>query len=180
MRPLRILSAGLFCAGLIGAQNAKPVIGCGDLRSLTNFQISIATALLVPATADAPEHCRVTGQVLPQVGFEVSLPTSWNGRFYMFGNGGYAGEALDSPARRATAARAMRLGYATAETDTGHSAANEPLGAFAADRQKLLDYAFRSLHVTADAAKLLVRTYYGGAPSQSYFEGCSHGRPGRG
>ena len=175
MRLFRILSAGLFCAGLIGAQNAKPVIGCGDLRSLTNFQVSIATALLVPATADAPEHCRVTGQVLPQVGFEVSLPTSWNGRFYMFGNGGYAGEALDSAARRATAARAMRLGYATAETDTGHSAANEPLGTFAADRQKLLDYAFRSLHVTADAAKLLVRTYYGGAPSQSYFEGCSTG-----
>jgi feruloyl esterase len=81
MRPLRILSAGLFCAGLIGAQNAKPVIGCGDLRSLTNNEVSIATALLAPATADAPEHCRVTGQVLPQVGFEVSLPTSWNGRF---------------------------------------------------------------------------------------------------
>jgi hypothetical protein len=175
MRLFRILSAGLFCAGLIGAQSAKPVIGCGDLRSLTNYQVSIATALLVPATADAPEHCRVTGQVLPQVGFEVSLPTQWNGRFYMFGNGGYAGEALDSAARRATAARAMRLGYAAAETDTGHSAATEPLGAFAADRQKLLDYAFRSLHVTADAAKLLVRTYYGGAPTQSYFEGCSTG-----
>jgi hypothetical protein len=175
MRPLRILSAGFFCAGLIGAQNARPAIGCGDLRSLTNNEISIASALLVPATADAPEHCRVSGQVLPQVGFEVGLPTQWNGRFYMFGNGGYAGEALDSPARRATAARAMRLGYATAQTDTGHSAAAEPLGAFAADRQKLLDYAFRSLHVTAEAAKLLVRTYYGGAPTRSYFEGCSTG-----
>ena len=175
MRPLRVLSAGFFCAGLIGAQNARPAIGCGDLRSLTNNEISIASALLVPATADAPEHCRVGGQVLPQVGFEVGLPTQWNGRFYMFGNGGYAGEALDSPARRATAARAMRLGYATAQTDTGHSAAAEPLGAFAADRQKLLDYAFRSLHVTAEAAKLLVRTYYGAPPTRSYFEGCSTG-----
>jgi feruloyl esterase len=173
--PLRILSAGLFCAGLIGAQNAKPAIGCGDLRSLTNYGMSIASALLVPATADAPEHCRVSGQVLPQVGFEVGLPTQWNGRLYMFGNGGYAGEALDSPARRATAARAMRLGYAAAETDTGHSAATEPLGTFAADRQKLLDYAFRSLHVTAEAAKLLVRSYYGGPPTRSYFEGCSTG-----
>jgi Tannase and feruloyl esterase len=175
MRPLRILSAGFVCAGLICAQNAKPAIGCGDLRSLTNNEVSIATALLVPAAPDAPEHCRVGGQVLPQVGFEVSLPTQWNGRFYMFGNGGYAGEALDSPARRATAARAMRRGYATAQTDTGHSAANEPLGTFAADRQKLLDYAFRSLHVTAEAAKLVVRTYYGGAPARSYFEGCSTG-----
>jgi feruloyl esterase len=135
MRPLRILSTSFFCAGLIGAQSAKPVIGCGDLRSLTNYQVSIASALLVPATADAPEHCRVSGQVLPEVGFEVGLPTQWNGRLYMFGNGGYAGEALDSAARRATAARAMRLGYAAAETDTGHSAAAEPLGTFAADRQ---------------------------------------------
>src|SRR5271157_6101363 len=117
MRPLRILSVGFLCAGLIGAQNTNPAMGCGDLRSLTNYQVSIATALLVPATANAPEHCRVSGQVLPQVGFEVGLPTSWNGRLYMFGNGGYAGEALDSPARRATAVRAMRSGYATAPTD---------------------------------------------------------------
>jgi feruloyl esterase len=175
MRPLRILSAGFFCAGLIGAQNARPSIGCGDLRSLTNFEIAIATALLVPATADAPEHCRVSGQILPQVGFEVGLPTQWNGRLYMFGNGGYAGEALDSAARRAIEARAMRSGYATAETDTGHSAATEPLGTFAADRQKLLDYAFRSLHVTAEAAKMLVRSYYGGPPTRSYYEGCSTG-----
>jgi hypothetical protein len=61
MRLFRILSAGLLCAGLIGAQSAKPVIGCGDLRSLTNYQVSIATAVVVPATAEAPEHCRVTG-----------------------------------------------------------------------------------------------------------------------
>src|ERR1019366_6615251 len=175
MRLFRILSAGLFCAGLIGAQNAKPAIGCGDLRSLTNYEISIASALLVPATADAPEHCRVRGQVLPQVGFEVGLTTEWNGRLYMFGNGGYAGEALDSAARRATAARAMRLGYAAAETDTGHSAAAEPLGSFAVDRQKFLDYAFRSLHVTAEAAKLLVRSYYGAPRTHSYSEGCPTG-----
>jgi len=175
MRPLRVLSAGFLCAGLILAQNTKPAIGCGDLRSLTNNEVSIATALLVPATADAPEHCRVSGQVLPQVAFEVGLPTQWNGHLYMFGNGAYAGEALDSAARRATAARAMRRGYAAAQTDTGHSAATEPLGTFAADRQKLLDYAFRSLHVTAEAAKLLVRSYYGGPPTRSYFEGCSTG-----
>ena len=175
MRPLRVLSAGLFCAALICAQNAKPAIGCRDLRSLTNNEVSIATAVLVPATADAPEHCRVSGQVLPQVGFEVGLPTQWNGCLYMFGNGGYAGEALDSAARRATAARAMRLGYAAAQTDAGHSASTEPLGTFAADRQKLLDYAFRSLHVTAEAAKLLVHSYYGGPPTRSYFEGCSTG-----
>jgi feruloyl esterase len=174
MKIPRIFSAGIFCAALAGAQT-KPVTGCGDLRSLTNNEISIASAILVSATADTPEYCRVSGQILPQVGFQVSLPAQWNGRLYMFGNGGYAGEALDSPARINAAARAMRRGFAAAQTDTGHSALTEPLGTFAADRQKLLDYAFRSLHVTAEAAKLLARSYYGAAPARSYFEGCSTG-----
>jgi feruloyl esterase len=69
----------------------------------------------------------------------------------------------------------MRRGYAVAATDTGHSAAIDPGGTFAADKQKLLDYAFRSLHVTAETAKMLLRAYYGAAPAKSYFEGCSTG-----
>jgi feruloyl esterase len=39
----------------------------------------------------------------------------------------------------------------------------------------LLDFGFRSLHVTAETAKLLARNYYGSAPAKSYFEGCSQG-----
>jgi feruloyl esterase len=69
----------------------------------------------------------------------------------------------------------MRRGYAAAATDTGHSNITDPGGTFAADRQKLLDYAFRSLHVTAEAAKTLLRAYYGNPPAKSYFEGCSTG-----
>jgi len=82
----------------------------------------------------------------------------------MFGNGGWAGESFDAPGRVANHARALRAGFATASTDTGHSAALEPGASFALQRQKLLDYGFRSLHVTAEAAKLLVRTYYGAIP----------------
>jgi len=171
-----IAFCGLFCAALIHAQTAKPVIGCGDLRSLTNYQVSIATAVLVPATAEAPEHCRVTGQILPEVGFEVSLPSQWNGRFYMFGNGGYAGEALDSAARRATRGARHAAGYATAQTDTG------PLGLHrAAGRLRRRSPEAAGLRFPVPTRhppmppNCLVRTYYGGAPSQSYFEGCSTG-----
>jgi len=170
---MRIL-IGLAGACLLSAQ-AKPTIGCADLRALTNNEVTVAIAIRMPATADAPEHCRVSGQIIPQVGFEVRLPTEWNGSFYMFGNGGYAGEALDTPGRVAIAARALKRGFAVAQTDTGHSAAKEPEGTFAADRQKLLDWAFRSLHVTAEAGKMLARAYYGAAPAKSYFEGCSTG-----
>src|SRR5688572_15452957 len=72
----------------------RPKLGCADLRSLTSYDFSIATATVVPAAGDVPEHCRITGQVLPQVQFELNLPVNWNGRLYMFGNGGYAGEQL--------------------------------------------------------------------------------------
>src|ERR1019366_5959384 len=144
---MRILSALFAAAGVLCAQN-KPVTVCADLRSLTNNQITLAVARSLPETPQAPAHCRVFGQVLPQVGFDLRMPADWNGRFMMIGNGGHAGEPTDS---------------------------TEPQGTFATDRQKLLDWAFRSLHVTADASKLLLRAYYGTAPAKSYFEGCSTG-----
>jgi feruloyl esterase len=132
--------------------SAKPGIACPQLLSLTGYDLSLISAELTPATAQAPEHCRVLLMAQPEINIEVNLPTSWNGRFYMFGNGGWAGESFDTPGRVANHARALRGGFATASTDTGHSAALEPGASFALQRQKLLDYGFRSLHVTAEAA----------------------------
>jgi feruloyl esterase len=155
--------------------SAKSKAVCGDLRSLTSYDISIISASVIRATADAPEHCRVSILIPPEINVEVNLPSAWNGRLYMFGNGGFAGEAFDAANRAGTRARGLRYGFATAATDTGHSAASEPGASFAINRQKLLDFGFRSLHVTAEAAKLMVRTYYGETPSKSYYDGCSQG-----
>jgi len=93
----------------------------------------------------------------------------------MFGNGGYAGEALDSPARVATARSALLRGFAAAQTNTGHDAASEPLGTFAASPQKFLDYAYRGVHVTVLTAKRILQAYYDGPLRRSYFDGCSTG-----
>jgi feruloyl esterase len=93
----------------------------------------------------------------------------------MFGNGGWAGESFETPGRAENRSRGLRAGFVTAATDTGHSAASEPGASFALSRQKLLDFGFRSLHVTAEAAKLLARTYYGAGPTKSYYDGCSQG-----
>jgi feruloyl esterase len=153
----------------------KPKTECSAMVSLTGYEFSIETATLVPASGDVPEYCRVTGQILPEVRFELSLPTIWNSRFYMFGNGGFAGESLTSPPRANARHTALRHGFAVAQTNTGHDGAVEPLGSFAVNRQKMLDYAWRAVHVTADTAKRLTRTYYGNAPSRSYFDGCSTG-----
>ena len=148
---------------------------CAELRSLTGYEFSVITATLVGAAGDVPEYCRVTGQILPEIRFEVNLPSTWNRRFYMSGNGGYAGESLDSPQRARMREQSMRRGFASAATNTGHDAATEPLATFAVNSQKLLDYAFRSLHVTAVTAKQLIGDYYGVGPARSYFEGCSTG-----
>jgi hypothetical protein len=81
------------------AGHAKPRDTCASLVALTGYEFSVTRATIVRASPDAPEHCRVSGLIQPEVRFEVTLPTAWNGRLYMFGNGGYAGEALDAPAR---------------------------------------------------------------------------------
>src|SRR4030095_16352125 len=65
--------------------------GCGALVSLTGYEFSVETAALCPASGDLPEYCHVMGQISPEVRFELSLPASWNNRFYMFGNGGEGG-----------------------------------------------------------------------------------------
>jgi len=153
----------------------KPVQACKDLRKLTSLELSVIGATVIPASAGAPEHCRVSLMAQPELNIEVNLPSAWNGRLYMFGNGGWAGEAFDNAGRAASRAKGLRAGFVTAATDTGHSAVLERGASFALNRQKLLDFGFRSLHVTADTAKMLARTYYGAGPEKSYYEGCSQG-----
>ena len=152
-----------------------PKITCEDLRRLTGYDFSVITANVIAATEGTPEHCRVSGQILPEIRFEVNLPASWNRRLYMFGNGGFAGEPFDADYRAASRDRALKYGFAVAATNTGHDANAEPLAIFATSRQKLVDYAFRAVHTTAETAKKLVRAYYGESQSRAYFDGCSTG-----
>lgn len=143
---------------------------CRALRHLTGPDVTVLDARLVPATQATPAHCKAELQALPEVRIDVFLPVDWNRRFLMRGNGGYAG-TMD----RNGALRSMAQGFAVGITDTGHDERLEPLGVFALHRQKLYDYAFRSLHLTAHFSKLLIRTLYGEAPTRSYYVGCSTG-----
>ena len=152
-----------------------PRASCAGLRGLTGYEFSIDAGVVVPADAGVPEFCRVVGQVAPEVRFEVSLPAAWNGRLYMFGNGGYAGESLTAPNRVARRNAALAKGFAVTQTNTGHDADREPLASFAGNPQKLADYAYRAVHVTAITAKRVARAYYEAPPVRSYFDGCSTG-----
>jgi feruloyl esterase len=159
----------------VPAGGAKPKVACATLQSLTNYAMSITSARVVAGSADVPEHCRVHILIQPKLNIEVNLPAAWNGRFYMFGNGGFAGESFDSAGRVGDLSRGLKAGFAVASTDTGHSAAEEPGGTFARNRQELIDFGFRAVHLTAETAKTLIKAYYGEAPSKSYFDGCSQG-----
>lgn len=160
---------------LADAAVAKPRSACSALVALTGFEFSISTVSTVPATSEVPEYCRVEGLIQPEIRFELNLPAAWNGRLYMFGNGGYAGEALNNRGRVTTAQRALARGFAAVQTNTGHDAASEPLGTFAINPQKFADYAYRAVHVTAVTAKKILASYYDGALRRSYFDGCSTG-----
>ena len=151
---------------------SSPASSCRDLVALTSYDFSVVAATTIPASDLAPEHCRVTGVIPPEIRFEVNLPDDWNQRFYMYGNGGYAGET-PHPRRRGAA---LTEGFAVASTDTGHDRENTPLATFAHDDlQRLIDYAFRAVHLTAVTAKRILASYYGEDPRYSYWEGCSTG-----
>jgi len=77
--------------------DSMPAKSCGSLAAFKGEGIKSINARIVPAAGDTPQHCRVTGVITPEVAFEVNLPDRWNRRFYMTGNGGLAGDALDGP-----------------------------------------------------------------------------------
>jgi feruloyl esterase len=154
----------------------RPQMACRDLRGLTEPDVSVVSAEVVPAADGVPEHCRVNGLLPPEIRFQVNLPAVWNRRFYMNGNGGYAGESPETSARAALRASALRHGFVTATTNTGHDATQEPLATFAErSYQKLIDYAFRAVHLTAVTAKNVARRYYDRPVTFSYWDGCSTG-----
>ncbi len=154
----------------------QPRKTCEALGKFRSRDLAQITAAVMPANTTGPAHCRVTGLFLPEIAFEVSLPSKWNGRFYMIGNGGHAGEALDDAGRVAQRNTALQLGFAFAQTNTGHDAKKEPGATFVlSNPQKAIDYAYRAVHLTAATAKDITKDYYGKPVSYAYWNSCSNG-----
>jgi feruloyl esterase len=133
------------------------------------FAIPSPTPPTGPTQLDLPPICRVTGVIDPAIKFEVWLPKrdAWNGRFQAVGGGGLAGIIS-----YAALADAVKSGYASASTDTGHESTDS---AWLADRQRVIDYGYRAIHETTVKGKAVIDAYYGKAPAYSYFNGCSTG-----
>jgi feruloyl esterase len=122
-----------------------------------------------------PAHCRVLLVLKPSsdslINMELWLPTqNWNGKFMGVGNGGFAGSLQG---RTGDMPQALRLGYATAGTDTGHQ---EQGGAWAIGHpEKMIDFGYRATHEMTLKGKQLVKAFYDQNPKYSYFKGCSTG-----
>ena len=148
-------------------------IACRALINLSDPDSSVLSAVLI---STGTEMCVVRGIISPEVQYIVYLPTRWNGRFYMHGNGGYGGESLDDEVGHLARLRAVRHGFVVAFTNTGHDAASQPGGSWGYNNiQKEMDFGFRAVHLTAVAVKKLATAYYGKGPDYSYFDGCSTG-----
>ena len=156
---------------------------CEGLTSLALPNTTITLAKSIPAGTfkpptgrpieNTPGFCEVHGILKPAdvsvIHFEVWMPAEhWNGKFEGVGNGGLAGTISFGPM-----AAALRRGFATASTDTGH-ATDEPR-TWLANRERLIDYSYRALHLTTVNAKAIIDAYYGNAPQYSYYLGCSTG-----
>jgi len=156
--------------------NLTPSESCEAIGRYKNKELREIRSAHVSATASAPAFCRLSGVLAPEIAFEISLPDRWNGRFYMIGNGGLAGESLDQPFRIAQRDAALQNGFAVAQTNTGHDARKEPSGTFVLNNpQKAIDYAYRAVNLTAVTAKDVTRRYYRKAIARSYWNSCSNG-----
>ena len=176
---------------------ATPVATCASLAgtaivatqiSLPTSGASVATAVSVAASAAGNtlgDYCQVRGTIQsvdPQasaINFAVNLPMQWNRKAIHFGGGGFDGTLIDGtePIRFGPADKPapLALGYATYGDDAGHQSSSITDGTFALNDEQLANYGGQSLKKTHDVAALLVKTFYGKAPTKAYFLGTSTG-----
>ena len=197
-----LIIAAVAWLGMAGASQALAQDAgarCAALKTFAWTHLKVEDARLVaagPAEAGGgppptislqlPEHCLFRAVISPRtsaagqrlgVGFELRLPSNWNGRFVFEGGGGLDG--VLNPAYGALGGRtrpsALAQGFAVVTTDGGHRGASLMDARFAVDQQARIDYAYGALEKTTWAAKSVILAFYGREPDHSYFVGCSNG-----
>jgi tannase/feruloyl esterase len=198
---MRAVAAVALACGLASCRG-RAATSCADLKSLslgdatvTQAQSVAAGPFAVPVEPGAPAQsitlpafCRVQGVIAPtrdsHIEFEVWLPASaegsgaagsgWNGRYQGVGVGAFAG-AIQYDSDGGGLASALKAGYATSSTDTGHRADGLDARWALGHPEKIVDYGYRAIHETAEKAKIIIRAFYGEPAKHSYFNSCSNG-----
>jgi hypothetical protein len=152
---------------------------CDQLTTMTLPNATVTAARSYPAgeftsggTFQVPAFCRVMATATPtpdsNIKVEVWLPDSWNGKLFGAGNGGFSGAI-----GYAALAAAVTKGYAAVGTDTGHVGDQMEFGI--GHPERIVDWAYRSVHEMTTIAKAVVERAKGRAPTRSYFSSCSTG-----
>jgi len=184
MKPIQGICASLL--GLLASTTTLHAADCAALKQLSlpdttiTFAEPITSGDLSGPGIDKPLHdlppfCRVKGILRPstdsEIHFEVWLPEKdWNQRLLGVGNGGFAGSIWYSQL-----AGNLKRGYATSGSDAGHQAEGEDASWAFGHPEKIKDFGWRAVHVTAERAKDVVKAYYGKTASKAYFDSCSDG-----
>ena len=154
-----------------------PAVACEELAGMSWGGLVLDDVTEVDASGAEPAHCRVRGTIDEEIRFELLLPAAadWNGRFVMGGGGGYVGTVQNQALQFNPPGMVLGRGFATAGTDTGHQGGTTD-ASWALNRpDREVNFGYRAVHVTAEAAKTIIRLYYGRDIEYSYFLGCSRG-----
>ena len=166
------------CAAL-----AAKAVGAAPGVKLTTELVAGDTVRPPGATAGPmlAAHCRVSGRMNERmgqdgrpyhIGFEMRLPTAWNGRFLYQGGGGNDGVVRPAIGPQASPVFALNRGFAVVTTDAGHQG---PTADFGFDPIARTDNAYNAHDRVAVTAKDIIRNFYSKGPDKSYFIGCSGG-----
>jgi feruloyl esterase len=202
LRAISLLGALAVLAGCGGddgppqlapATGVKMATACNALAAkvgtLANTNLTATTSIpagsLTVAGQPVREHCLLTGKMHERVsavdgnayaiGFEMRLPTDWNGRFYHQGNGGADGTVVTATGATGGGplTNALHQGFAVLSSDAGHAGS---LGTnFGVDPQARLDYGYQAVAKLTPVAKSVIASAYGKGADRSYFGGCSNG-----
>lgn len=178
---LLALAAGSGAAAAQTAPGADACAALGDL-SLPGYDLQIASARHV--TDDGVPHCLLEGSFEHRtgingkeyaLGFAISLPDDWTGRFLYQGGGGLNG-TVNPPVGVVAMGdtNARDRGFAVISSDSGHKGVVWD-GSFREDQIAALNFAGWSIEKVSALGKQVVAAYYGKPADHAYFAGCSTG-----
>jgi len=161
-----------------------PSISCSGASSINLLTLSGANAEITSTTSVAASAnpagdwaaCEVQGIITPETHFTLYLPTStYAGEYLQEGCGGGCGSVNVSEPTAATGCTQSTDGnFAVAADDEGHEGSGFSVMAFQDPEMKAV-FGYSSEHQLALVSKAILKGFYGSAPTESYFDGCSDG-----
>jgi feruloyl esterase len=193
LAPLRLAALPLLVAfaAHAQAQGAACDVATFTKLGLPNTRVISATTVTDDKRVPTP-HCVLRAAVNERtgmdgkpyaIGFEMRLPSNWNGGYVDQVNGGNDGNVVPAYGNLPGGMpdNALARGYAVLSSDSGHDGQANPQAGlvggnlFGFDHQARLDYGYTANVTLTPIAKKIIDGYYGHRPQRSYMVGCSNG-----